>query len=156
MGNAVVKAALTLVAGPSLADIVNILVVLCNRNCVDTDEEETEYAAQLASRFGSKLTGPKVNDIMIGTVEPNNGLLYIALVMCIFTVPWYSWDAKLGIFPGWAVICGVMTLLTTVVIFMAASTWKPKDNEDGTTRRLTREMSKLGQSLHIEQTQAAF
>ena len=70
-GPAAAKAPFTLVAGPSLAAIVNIVVVLCNRNCADSDEQETDYAAQLASRLGSKLTGDGINEIMIGTVEPN-------------------------------------------------------------------------------------
>jgi len=148
----------TLIAGPSVAAIINIMVVHCNRCTADADEEETEYSAQLASRYGAKLTLDKIGDLMIGTVEPNSNLLRIAMVMLLFTVPWYSWEAKFGIIPGWALIVALMTLLCTIVIFMAASSWKPKDNEDGDAehRQMSKEMSKLGQSMHIDQTQAAF
>ena len=74
--------------------------VLAHR--ADASKRHTElFGTASAKALGGKLSVDGTNEIIQGTVEPNNILIYIALAILIFNVPWYSsWTAKIGIVPG--------------------------------------------------------
>lgn len=155
-GPQVVRGILTLFAGPSICAILNFFIVwivgCCNRE--EYVPAVTPYTELLATRFQDyRLTAEKITEIMAGTVEPNGYILAIALMLLPLCVPFYSWDAQIGIFPGWALMSFGMIVLCTVVIFMAACSWKPMDNVDGAEdeRNAPIELMKLGSKLHIDQ-----
>lgn len=149
------KAIFTLLAGPSFCAIMNLAVVKIS-NCCQNQEYipvDNEYTTILADRHGDhRLTTEKIQEIMVGTVEPNGWLLTIAVIMVPLTIPFYTWDAQIGIFPGWALMSFGMILLCTTVIFMAAISWRTKEHEEpllssGETFIAEIELKKLGSRL---------
>jgi len=124
------------VAAPSLAAIINFLVVFLAKCCLGSEEttaEPTPYTETLAQRYHDGEDRLKLTDIenfMSGHVEPNRRLLTLALIILPFTVPFIQFQGRVGIMPVWAFFIATMLIVDTFVVFLAALSWQPKQEGD--------------------------
>jgi len=124
------------IAAPSLAAIINFLVVFLAKCCLgseDSTAEPTPYLETLAQRYHDGEDRLKLTDIenfMSGHVEPNRRLLTLALIILPFTVPFIQFEGRVGIMPVWAFFIAAMLMVDTFVIFLAALSWQPKEEGD--------------------------
>jgi len=119
-------------AGPSLAGVINFLVVFLMR-CCSSDESTTPYTETLEKRFNdgaNRLQLADVEKFMQGHSEPNRRLMAMALIILPFTVPFIQWEGTIGIMPVWAFFVAVMLVVDTFVIFLAALSWAPKSEDE--------------------------
>jgi len=124
-------------AAPSLAAALNFLTVfLLNRGASDEEStpESTPYNETLEKRYNDKegLSLETIQKFMEGSDEPNKLWLTLAGAVLPLTVPWFftsplGSNPDVGIMPFWAFFVLLMTMLDTVFLFLAASSWKPAD-----------------------------
>jgi len=131
------------IAAPALSFAVNMLVARCVHGVPFSEEIEAdaegaglEYACVIATRYSDgeqKLRLFDIVNFMKGHIEPKMSLIYLSLVILPFTVPFLPFGGpedmgKFGIVPIWAFFVMIAIFVDIIVLYLAASSWQPKDS----------------------------
>jgi len=128
-------------SAPSLAAALNFLTVfIVHKACSgEAAASAGPYNDVLERRYNDAeaLNLDKIQTFMMGSQEPSKLVLGLAGICLPFTVPWFfpadiGVQPEMGIMPLWAFFVGVMTIVVTVLLFIATMTWKPKDTDADT------------------------